>query len=253
MKFLSFLLFSLCGCRQLRKISTEADCTTAARAFSECSAISPNIDAPYTYNEITAAATCQVQPDCLDDYFACVTQAFSQGDCSTEEGSDATLTQVRLCPLPEHHPEDCPIEQYLPDDDCGGTTPTILSVTCSYPGIQYSINDDADLPSMNITVHTSDPDGDLTQYNLSLWVDTEIDGTASEEARFFSFDGETSIGVCDTDASYLGIDIYLKGGFPEFDTSYEWTFIVEDAAGLTSAPYTAMCTTPNENGDSPPQ
>ena len=155
--------------------------------------------------------------------------------------------------LPEHHPEDCPIEQYLPDDDCGGTTPTILSVTCSYPGIQYSINDDADLPSMNITVHTSDPDGDLTQYNLSLWVDTEIDGTASEEARFFSFDGETSIGVCDTDASYLGIDIYLKGGFPEFDTSYEWTFIVEDAAGLTSAPYTAMCTTPNENGDSPPQ
>ena len=81
-----------------------------------------------------------------------------------------------------------------------------------------------------------------------LFVDDEIDGIVGGGAREFSFEGTTSAGVCDTDESNLGIDIYLKGGFPYFETMYEWYFIVEDASALSSTQVMKVCTTPDEMG-----
>ena len=245
------LFFLFFGCSVLIKTPSEKGCEEAAAAFSTCASLSDQLEAPYTYDELAASVACNSQPDCLGTYFSCVAQAFSMHDCSTEEGADDAISAAKLCELPTHDSETCPIEEYLPDDDCGGVAPVIQEVTCSYTGIQFSENDNADLPSMNISVRVTDPDGDLTSYRLQVHVDDQIDGFVSEGARDFSFEGQTSAGICDTDESNLGIDLYLKGGFPYYSTTYEWFFSVEDASGMESASFMAVCTTPNEEGQGP--
>ena len=236
----------------LIKTPSEQVCESAASTFASCAALSDQLEVPYTYDELSASAACSLQPDCLEMYFACVTTAFSSYDCSTEDGAQSAISDAKLCELPEHHDETCPIEQYLPDDDCGGTAPVIEQIECTYTGIQFSSQDQEELPSMNISVRVTDIDGDLTGYRLLLHVDDELDGIVSSAAREFSFEGTTSAGVCDTDESNLGIDLYLKGGFPHYSTTYEWFFTVEDVSGLSSAQTMKVCTTPDEAGE-PPQ
>ena len=242
----------LYGCDVLVKTSSEQLCASAASSFAECAAISDQLEAPYTYDELAASAACSVQPGCLEEYFACVSQAFSTYDCSTEEGALDAISEAKFCTLPEHDDQTCPIEEYLPDTDCGGTAPVIQEIACTYTGMQYSQQDQQELPSMNISVRVTDTDGDLTGYRLLLSVDDELDGVVGVGAREFTFEGTTSAGVCDTDESNLGIDLYLKGGFPYHSTSYEWFFIVEDVLGLSSTQVMEVCTTPDEQGR-PPQ
>jgi|GEM_PF-4248865 len=244
--------FIVQGCNVLIKTPSEKSCEDAAAAFSTCAQLSDQLEAPYTYNELSAAVACESQPDCLQPYLRCVAESFSSYDCATEDGASAAIAAAKLCELPTHDPISCPISQYLPDEDCGGVAPTIQEITCSYNGIQYSPNDNADLPAMNISVRVTDPDGDLTAYHMELHIDDELDGMIGETARDYSFEGLTSTGLCDTDESNLGIDIYLKGGFPYYSTAYEWFFVVEDAAGLSSTSFMTVCTTPDEAGNPPP-
>ena len=245
-------LFFLFGCSVLIKTQAEKGCEEAAAGFAACAELSAQLEMPYTYDELSASVACDRQPECLGPYFSCVADAFSAHDCSTEDGADSAIAASKMCVLPEHDEETCPIAQYLPDEDCGGVNPVIQEVTCTYTGIQFSENDNADLPSMNISVRVTDPDGDLTSYRLQLHVDDQLDGLISAGARDFAFEGMTSAGICDTDESNLGIDLYLKGGFPYYSTEYEWFFVVEDASGLASSEFMTVCTTPNEQGE-PPQ
>ena len=241
----------LYGCNVLLKTASEKSCESAASSFASCAAISDQISIPYTYDELSASVACSVQPDCLEMYFACVSRAFSTHDCSTENGAQDAISEVQRCELPEHNDETCPIEQYLPDDDCGGTPPVIQEIECTYKGIQFSQQDQEELPAMDISVRVTDTDGDLTGYHLLLHVDDELDGVVGSGARAFSFEGTTSAGTCDTDESNLGIDLYLKGGFPHYSTVYEWFFTVEDVSGLRSMQVMKVCTTPDEMGENP--
>ena len=153
-----------------------------------------------------------------------------------QEGTDDAMSKVADCVLPAHDPETCNIEQYLPNEDCGGVTPVIQEVTCSYPGMTFSPNDGEEFPLINISVRVTDPDGDLTSYTMQLQVDDQIDGVVSTGARSYDLSGTPSDGICDTDESNIGIDFFLKGGFPYYATTYEWFFTVQDASGLSS-PY----------------
>ncbi|MEC7986099.1 MAG: hypothetical protein VX278_13125 [Myxococcota bacterium] len=245
------LLFLLLGCRQLRKSSTELSCEDAALAYNTCAEESPLLDSPVDYSSITASLACQSQPNCLGDYFSCVARSLQSSDCSTEEGTDAAMLLVSDCILPPHDPETCDIEQYLPNEDCGGAAPIIQEVVCSYPGMTYSPNDGEVLPLININVRVTDTDGDLTAYAMTLQVDSEIDGAVSTGARSYDLSGTTSDGICDTDESNIAIDFFLKGGFPYYSTTYELFFVVEDASGLSSPVYVQQCTMPDENGNPP--
>ena len=159
------------------------------------------------------------------------------------------MSKISDCELPEHDPITCPIEQYLPSDDCGGTAPVVQEVVCEYPGMQYSENDGEILPVVNINIRVTDPDGDLTSYELTIEVDAEMDGVVSQNARSYELSGETSDGICDTDESNLGIDLYLKGGFPYHSTEYEWYFVVKDASGMASQQFMHRCMMPDQQGN----
>ena len=241
------------ACRQIFKTPSAMNCQDAADAFAQCAAISPSIEPPTSYNSITAALACDGQPDCLADYFTCIATAFQSSDCSTEEGSDAAMQAASDCVLPESDPQECPVDDLIgPPSVCGGTAPIIENVSCSYPGIQYSSADDMDLPLLQILVEAADIDGDLTSYILHLEIDSAIDGEVTPGAREYTVDGQTSDGTCDTDGTNITLDFYIKGGFPAYETAYEFFFVVEDITGLRSPQYRQVCTTPDAAGN-PPQ
>ena len=250
----SFILpsaLALTGCRDLFKPPSVLGCEEAAEAFNECSSVSPSIQAPSSYNSLIAAYACDGQPDCLADYFNCIGSAFSSTDCSTEEGSTEAMERALECTLPEDDPAVCPIDEYLLPEECGGTPPVVEQVTCSYPGIEFSPSEQLDLPVLNLLIQTSDMDGDLGQYILEILVDPTIDGVLSPEARDYMVSGETSVRECDTVGTDIELDFYIKGGFPNYATEYEWYFTVEDLSGLKSDQYMTLCHTPDQEGNPP--
>ena len=48
----------------------------------------------------------------------------------------------------------------------------------------------------------------------------------------------------------IGTRIFIKGGQPALETTYEWYVTVFDAAGMRSETEMVVCTTPNAQGES---
>ena len=50
----------------------------------------------------------------------------------------------------------------------------------------------------------------------------------------------------------IGTKIFLQGGAPALETSYEWYVSVFDASGQRSETEMIVCTTPNAEGEGDP-
>ncbi len=133
------------------------------------------------------------------------------------------------------------------DDSCGGTAPVISEITCQNLGLAHY--EDGDYPQLLMTMAVTDDDGDLSSYSAEVYFDDTVDGTvATDSSPFDPVSGSTSSETCNTASANLGVTLVITGGRPEFDTEYEWAFIVNDAAGQSSDPYVLTCRTPKSDG-----
>ena len=135
-------------------------------------------------------------------------------------------------------------------EDCGDTAPSVDELTCENTGIMEYAETGELVPTLTIWASVSDADGDLTSYISQLFWD---EGTVTVDSEslgpyYGTLDGEG----CDLFSANLGSRIYLRGGEPLYDTSYEWGFQVTDAGENTSELFTIDCVTPSEDGSGDP-
>ncbi len=131
--------------------------------------------------------------------------------------------------------------------ECGGEAPVIVSMSCENMGLQAS--DSGDYPMLRMSLEVTDADGDLDSYTAEIYFDETIDGSVlADSSPFDPVAGTTSEAVCNTTSADLNLGMLSTGGNPAFDTEYEWSVIVSDAAGLASAPFVLTCFTPKADG-----
>ena len=137
-------------------------------------------------------------------------------------------------------------------DSCGGASPGIQSVPCENSGVQNH-QDYGNVPTFTIWVNATDEDADLTNYQLYVDIDAELDGTESEDdIELTPVSGNLSNNNCSIDEANVGLTIFMQGGPPNFDTTYEWYVRVSDTLGAISSPEMVVCRTPDSDGAGDP-
>lgn len=123
--------------------------------------------------------------------------------------------------------------------------PVVVDLRCQNTGIQPDGDNDA--PTLTLTAVAQDRDGDLGRYTAEIFFDDVLDG---------ALDNATSLGILSGgDGSACGVTevgfettIFLRGGQPLFETTYEWGVIVTDANGNVGPAGIQVCATPDEQG-----
>ncbi len=137
-------------------------------------------------------------------------------------------------------------------DTCGGTVPVIQEVTCENSGI-VDHPDYGPLPTFTLYVNATDEDADLTHYEVFVEFDNQLNGVKDSDAVELSpVSGSLGDNTCDVSEVNVGSMIYLQGGAPEFNTTYEWYVQISDAMGLISDSSMVVCTTPDSDGNGEP-
>ena len=134
-------------------------------------------------------------------------------------------------------------------EECSGSAPEILDVTCENTGLQPHFETKEDTVTMAIWVSASDEDGDLHQYGLEIFFDEVVDDSVdTSTAQFSPLTGTLDSPECGATAANVGTTMFLTGGTPAYNTVYEWGIIVTDAHGMSSDLVTMACVTPQSDG-----
>ena len=106
------------------------------------------------------------------------------------------------------------------------------------------------LPTFTLSAAVTDEDGDMTSYTMLIEFDAQLDDELSDEAFDFDISGTVSEDSCNVSEADIGTRIFIKGGQPDLETTYEWYVTIFDAAGMRSETEMVVCTTPNAEGES---
>ncbi len=132
---------------------------------------------------------------------------------------------------------------------CSGTAPVITSLSCENTGLQPHFETKEPTVTMTIEVQISDDDGDLQSYQLDMWFDDDIDGSVDTSGvQFDPQVGTLDAPECGAENAQISSTLYLTGGTPSYNTSYEWAVQVTDAAGIPSEVEIKTCVTPMSDG-----
>jgi hypothetical protein len=125
--------------------------------------------------------------------------------------------------------------------------PVVTDMYCTSSGVQTWPETGEDVPTMTITADVTDKDGDLTSYTAQIFFDDTIDGTVDTSiGELPAAEGSYHADECEVPSIILNMVVYLRGGEPLYDTTYEWGLQVTDAAGNISELGIVECTTPPE-------
>lgn len=131
-------------------------------------------------------------------------------------------------------------------ETCGGVAPIADALDISNGGVKNFEGEDA--PTIGLSLHLTDEDGDIHQGVMAIWYDETIDGdvdTGGDPAldRIYSGLGDACF-VMDATLN-LGIRV---GTVFEYNTGYEFAALFEDANGEVSNVLIAGGVTPKEDG-----
>jgi hypothetical protein len=139
-----------------------------------------------------------------------------------------------------------PLYEYIGECD-SDAAPVVADMFCESTGIQTYPVTGEDVPTLTISADVSDEDGDLTSYTAQVFFDETLDGVMDTSAgELSSADGSYHADVCTVPSLILNMVVYLRGGEPLYDTTYEWGLQVTDAGGNASEIGVVECTTPSE-------
>jgi hypothetical protein len=127
--------------------------------------------------------------------------------------------------------------------------PVVADLYCENTGLLTYPETGELTPTLTLWADVEDADGDLTTYSAELFFDDVIDGTVDTSQSFGVTEGLVDTEPCGVPAIILGTTVYLRGGQPLFETTYEWGIVVTDAAGESSALAMVTCATPDESGE----
>lgn len=119
-------------------------------------------------------------------------------------------------------------------ETCEGTAPDIVSITCQDGGVVPHFETGEDTATLQLAIDVEDDDGDLHQYQVSLFLDEDIDGSVAEaDSPYSPVNQSLDLDECDATATRIELTLYLNGERPAYDTRYEWLAVVTDANGLS--------------------
>ena len=105
---------------------------------------------------------------------------------------------------------------------CSGTAPVIQEIICENTGLAVENDTQETLPTFTLNVGFTDDDGDFTSYTMLIEFDPIIDDTLSEGAIDLDVSGTISEDSCNVSEADVGTRIFIKGGQPDLETTYEW-------------------------------
>jgi hypothetical protein len=160
-----------------------------------------------------------------------------------------TTALVACAPQEEEKDGDAPpINQDTDTTTCEGTPPVIAELDIVNGGlVEFDIGP---LPTVQISVHTEDDDGDIDSMRVDVWWDATVDGTVNTAAA----DGENGDPVqfdpqeCSTNAGTYNFQLAVDGDRFAFDTEYEFAAIAYDAHEEASELAIASGYTPKADG-----
>ena len=133
--------------------------------------------------------------------------------------------------------------------ECSGTAPQVVDMWCDNSGIQEHYETGEDTVTMELWVEVSDEDGDFHQYSMQIYYDEELDESIdTSDSNFSPISSSVEADECEAFSAQVGVTLYLTGSDPDYDTTYEWGVVVEDAAGLESDVGIVQCITPQSDG-----
>ena len=165
-----------------------------------------------------------------------------------------TLVLAAACGKDEPAEETDPPDLNNTDDTastCAGTPPIVAAVECENTGVKDHYETGEPTVTMGLWVDVTDEDGDLTQYEMLIYFDSTIDGVVdpATATAFNPLTDSVNGNECEVTSARLGINMYLQGGEPFFDTEYEWGVVVRDANGVASELGMTTCYTPTATGE----
>ena len=139
-----------------------------------------------------------------------------------------------------------PLYEYI--GECESTeAPVVADMFCENTGTQVYPVTGEEVPTLTISADVSDADGDLTSYTAQLFFDETLDAQVDTDAAALPLaEGSYHADLCTVPSIILNMVVYLRGGEPLYDTTYEWGLQVTDASGNESALGVVECTTPSE-------
>ena len=130
----------------------------------------------------------------------------------------------------------------------GSWAPSIVDIYCENSGLMIYPETGENTPTMTVWADVEDEDADLMAYTAELFFDDVIDGTVSTTNSLGLVEGYVNDDYCDVPSIILGTTVFLRGGQPLYETSYEWGLVVTDANGNTSDMAMVTCKTPDASG-----
>lgn len=140
-------------------------------------------------------------------------------------------------------------------DSCSTEPPVISSVTLTNAGMRAF--EDGKYAALEIAIDATDVDSDLNLITAQLWWETPVDGTV-DTSRAPDVEGDTILTrdePCRVErATYSFFVRITESSELQPATEYEVAGVLQDAAGLSSAPVIGSGWTPNVDGtDGGPQ
>jgi len=136
--------------------------------------------------------------------------------------------------------------------NCGSTAPIIELLSCENSGMEYESDEGTDLPTFSLISDVRDEDGDLTGYSMIIDFDEVLDEDIDADASSVLLNSAINGDPCTITEAQLKGKIFLKGGDPDYETTYEWFVTIFDEAGNRSETEMIVCTTPDEEGNGSP-
>jgi len=129
--------------------------------------------------------------------------------------------------------------------DCGGASPVADAITLENGGIQTFGNEE--WPTIKLSLHATDSDGDLENLLFQYWFDANPDGHVDVSGLGFEFPFAVSRAPCTTFGVTPGLNI-LVGTTLSYNQVYEFSARIVDAAGLSSNFLIVSGSMPQANG-----
>lgn len=138
------------------------------------------------------------------------------------------------------------------DDGGAGTPPEASNLRIEDDGMANGADCEGELvPMLRLSLHASDPDGDLHYYTLLLAFDTEIDGVVDVGDAPIEDQGTKGDKCAVAEADVIKA-MCVRGAPIPFSTTLEFGAVLHDAAGLAAnggEPLITVFTTPDEEGN----
>ena len=129
--------------------------------------------------------------------------------------------------------------------DCGGASPVADAISLENGGIQTFGNEQ--WPTIRLSLHATDVDGDLDSLRLQYWFDATPDGHVDVSGLGFEVPFAVARAPCTTFGVTPSLNI-LVGTTLAYNQVYEFSARVEDATGLPSNFLMASGSMPQSDG-----